>query len=167
MSPSKFSANVSDIQLVEFTYNPEYDFEKLHEVDMKVIVQTRAPPDKDQFDVMVKIAYNNKATAEPVLTTACVTNYALTGMPKGVHPETGESTVDVPAHLIHLMKIEAVAHARALISTQAASTPFGKTYVSLGMRAITQMLREEIEEVITKAKEPKAKEPKSREKPQN
>lgn len=162
MAPSKFSADVLDIQLVEFIYNPEYDFDKLHEVDIKVIVLTRAPPDKDQFDVMVKIAYHNKATAEPVLTTSCVTNYALTGMPKGMLPETGESTVDIPAHLIHLMKIEAVAHARALIATQAASTPFGKTYVSLGMRTITQMLREEIEEVITKTQEPKEAQAKKR-----
>lgn len=162
MTPQNPSAEVLNIQLTEFTYNPEYDFTLLDEVEIKVQVLSRAPPGKDQFDILVRIAYHDKKTSQSVLSTSCVTNYALIGMVKGVDAEDGRTTVDIPGRFLYLMRIEAVAHARALIATQAASTPFGKTFVALSIGAISQAVEEEVElanvdEPVIKEFNPKSK----------
>ena len=148
MASPKPSAEVLNIQLTEFTYNADYDFSSVDEVELKATVLNRAPPEKNQFDVVIKLVYYDKKASIPVLTTSCVTNYALKSMPTGSHPEhpeSGESAVNIPAYLVHLMKVEAIAHARALVAIQAASTPFGRIYVSLGVTPIMQMLQEAFE----------------------
>ena len=149
------SVEVINIQLTEFTYNPDYDFSTVDEVDLRVTVLTRVPPEKEQLDIMVKIAYHDKKTSDSVLVTSCVTNYAMTGMNKGTEPESGDATVDIPAQLLRLMKIEAVAHARAIVAVQAAATPFGQTYVSSGKSEIARLIREEVE--VAAVREPKAR----------
>ncbi|WP_162550272.1 hypothetical protein [Hymenobacter nivis] len=150
MDPTAPSAEVSNIQLTEFIYNPEYDFANMEEVELKITVLHRAPLQNEQFDVLVKIVYQDKKTSESVLSTSCVTSYTLKGMKKGTDSESSTNTIDIPGVIDSLMKIEAVAHARALVAVQAASTPFGKTYVSLGTRVMTQLIQEEIKVLATK-----------------
>jgi hypothetical protein len=152
MLSNNYSAKVLDIQLTEFSYKIQYDFATLDEVELKVSIMHRLP-DKERYDVMVKIDYLDKKNLEPVLSTVCVTSYSLAGLDYKANKddENRPISVDIPEDLVRIMNIEAVAHARALVAQQAASTPFGKTYVSLGTRVLQQFVKTIVEDV-TKGK---------------
>ena len=126
-------ATVANIQLTEFSYESDYDFQNLDDVDLNVNVMKRLAPIStqnaaDRFDVLVQITYSDQRTAVAVLKAACLTSYTVHGIAASTDPQSGERTLEIPNSLLALMRIEAVAHARALVAGQAAATPFGKTY---------------------------------------
>ncbi len=121
---------VSNIQLINFSYEIDYDLQNISAVDLSVTELTRVMLEANRFDFLVTIAYLDQRTAAPVLQATCLTSYALHGMQRATDPQSGKSTVQVPNALLALMRIEAAAHARALVAVQAAATPFGKIYVA-------------------------------------
>lgn len=120
------------IRLVGFSFDYDYEIENGAEVSYKTDLLHRIPPQTETMDVLVTITYRVAGREEPVIEASCLTTYLLSGVQKTQDPENANSHLYVVSdELAQRMNTEAVAHARALLAQQLASTPFAHSHVAL------------------------------------
>ncbi len=131
MATTSPSARPLAIRLVGFVYLMDYEPTSQSEVTYKLETLHRILPGADKMEVLVNITYQANDREEPVLTGSCLTTYELIGVPKEKDPQSDGYLYVISDELNQQMTIEAVAHARALVAQQTASTPFHESHVAL------------------------------------
>jgi hypothetical protein len=124
-------ATVQSIRLTAFQCDPDYQPKHLIAIHYNVAVGHRVPPTGETLEIQVRITYQEKDRPDMLVDSTCLTTYLLENVQRGPDSTDGQPTVTVPEAALRRMTTEAIAHARAVLATQTAGTPFSRTHIAI------------------------------------
>ena len=117
---------ITEIELISFNYDLLFEPEPGTEVNYAIDILHRISDDLKTVQMLATITYHVKDKEGPVLSTSSLTTFVVDQLEGRLsnHPDNPDPAMRIADPLFIEMSREATAHTRALLSINAARTPY-------------------------------------------